>query len=220
MGKLVKFVASSAFDDYNQNYADNTTFWTLEDFIVRVGHAASTYYLTGWKKMYDEARAEGIPEVISFDATTLSEQFVKVERDSKTSEWVGEICHPSMSLPFDQQTSGFQNVFNAETGAELERSNIGATWRYKFLPKTSRQFFRIEKNKLRIWSNGDCNIKEARILYVPSISIGDGDAELPDGIVSYCIAATIAYMREASQRVIKESLDGNKNLLPQLEANT
>ncbi len=220
MGKLVKYVAQTAQDDFEQNYAAGTSFFTLNDYIVRVGNAAADFYRNGWKQSYDEMRAEGKKEVVAFDPTTLSEQFVKVKKDNETGQWAGALEKQAMSLPFDQQTSGYQNVFDAKTGEELERSNTNETWQYEYQPLNNRKFFRIDRSEIKVFTKWICNLRELRILYVPSITIGDGDEELPDGIVGYCIATTVMYMRaNADKKIIKKSLDGNQNEILETEMN-
>lgn len=220
MGKLVRYVAQAAFDDFNQNYADNTTFFQLEDFVYRIGNVASDYYRTEWKRMYDELRAEGSKEVVAFDSMVLSEQIVKVKKNNETGEWEGAFDKPIMSLPFDLQNSGVQNIFNAKTGEEIERSNINEAWQNKYQPYNNRMFFRVGKGTVTVFTKGNCNLQEIRILYVPSITIGDGDEELPDGIVSYCTVNTVAYMRGMQQgKIIKKSLDNNQNMVMETEMN-
>ncbi len=219
MPKQVKYIAQTALDDFYQNFTAPTDFFSLEDMIIRVGNAAGTYYLQAWKQYYDELRAERInAEVVCFDSESLAEQIVKVKSDG-SGAWVGVLERQAMSLPFDQQTSGFSNVFDAKTGEELERSNINETWQYKYQPTNNRKFFRIERDKIKIFTKGICNIQEVRVLFVPSIKIGDGDEWIPDGIVGYCIASTVSYMRSLAGRPIKKSLDLNENESMQSEMN-
>jgi len=217
MPKQVRYVATTAMDDYYQNFSTPTDYFTLDDFITRVGNVAADYYQKEWKRMYDEMRAERMSEIVGFDPESLSEQFVKVKKEG--SEWVGVIERPAMSLPFDMQTSGFQNVFDVKTGKELERSNINETWQYQYQPFNDRLFFRIDRNKIKISTKGNCNIQEVRILFVPSIRIGDGEEELPDGIIGYCIGATVTYMRALSGKPIKKSLDGSQDFTLETEMN-
>lgn len=218
MGQQIKFIASAAMDDFNQNYSDGTSFFLIEDFIYRIGNIAADMYRTLWRQMYDEIRQERRDEVVGFEPSVLSEQVVKVKKEGM--EWVGEIEKPAMSLPYDKQSSGFNNVFDAKTGIELERSNINETWQYQYLPYSNRLFYRIDKNRLKIFTKGSANIQEARMLYVPSISIGDGDAELPDGMVNYVITNTVGYMRAMQQgKIIKKSLDGQENMIMESEIN-
>lgn len=218
MPKQVKYIAQTAFDDFIQNYADQTTFWTLEDFITRIGNAAADFYQKGWKQYYDELRSERQNEVVCFDSESLSEQVVKLKRDG-SGKWVGDLINMAMSLPFDQQNSGFQNIFDAKTGKELERSNISETWQDEYLPKNNRFFFYIDRDQIKVTTKGDCNIQEVRILYVPSIKIGDGDEWLPDGIVSYCIGVTVQWMKALSGKPIKKTLDENENFTTETEMN-
>lgn len=218
MSKKIKYIAQSVQDDVEGNYAAGTSFFTLNDYIIRISHVASDYYRQGWKQMYDEARVEKREEIVSFDPTVLSEQVVKMKKEN--GEWVGEIKFPAMSLPWDQQTSGYQIVRDSKTGVELERSNINETWQYQYQPLNNRLFYRIEKQKIKVFTKGECNVQSVIILYVPSIAIGDGEAELPDGIIGYCAANTAAYIRaNMDKKIIKKSLDGNQDLILETEMN-
>lgn len=220
MGKLVKVAAQSAMDDFYQNFSDNTSYFQLEDFVYRIGTIAADYYTKEWQRMYAELRADRTQEVVAFDPTTLAEEFVKVKKDNETGEWVGDLLRKVLSVPFDLQTSGYQIVMDAKTGEELERSNINETWNYQYQPLNNRKFWRIDRGKIKVFTRGICNLQELRILFVPSITIGDGDEELPDGIVSYCISNTVAYMRAMAQgKIIKKALDNNPNMAFETEMN-
>ena len=218
MGQNIVIVAQNIFDDFLQNYADGTTFFTLDDFVQRAGFFAADFYRQEWKVQYDEIRQERRTEVVGFEPSVLSEQFSKVKKDGK--EWVGDIEKPAMSLPFDMQSSSFQNVFDIKTGEELERSNINEIWQYKYLPFTGKFLYVIDRKKIRIFTKGNCNIQEVRILYVPSIQIGDTEADLPDGIVSYVMMNTLNYFRSAKEGVIvKKAQDQNFNKVMESEIN-
>lgn len=214
----MKFIATQAQDSYYQQYQDGTSFFTLDDFLQRCGDVAADYYRQQWKVMYDELRQERRDEVVGFEPSVLSEQFVKLKKEG--TEWIGDIEKPAMSLPYDKQSSGFSNVFDVKDGTELERSNVNETWQYKYQPYTNRLFYRIDRNKVKVFTKGAANIQEVRILYVPSINIGDGEAELPDGIVNYVVMTTVSQMRQLQQGlVVKTSLDGNPNKIMEGEIN-
>lgn len=217
MPQKAKYIAERASDDFYQNFSTPTDFFTRDDFLVRVGSVAADYYQKEWKRMYDELRAERITEIVGFDAGFLSEQFVKVKKENNT--WIGNIVKQAVSFPYDMQNSGYQLVFDVKTGKEIERSNAHETWQDEYLPFNSKLFFYIDRNQIKITTKGNCNIQEVRILYVPSIKIGDGEEELPDGIIGYCVGATVEYMRQMAGRPVKKSLDGNQNESVQTEMN-
>jgi hypothetical protein len=218
MGQKMKYIATTAMDDYFQQYQDGTSFFTLDDFIQRCGNVSADFYRQQFRVMYDELRQERRDEVVGFDPSVLSEQFVKVKKQG--IEWIGDLEKPAMSLPYDKQSSGFQSVFDVRDGKELERSNISETWQYQYQPYTNRLFFRIDRNKIKVFTKGAANVQEVRILYVPSISIGDGEAELPDGMVNYVVMTTVSQMRQLSQgKIVKVSIDGNPNMIMESEIN-
>jgi hypothetical protein len=217
MGQKIAMIAQVCQDDYEQNYANGTSFFTLQDYIIRAGNVASDFYRNMWMQMYQELRQEKRDEVVGFEPSVLSEQIIKVKKEG--IEWIGEIEKPAMSLPYDKQTSGISNVFDLKTGKELERSNVNETWQYQYQPYTNRLFYRIDRNKIKIFTKGSANVQEVRVLYVPSITIGDGEAELPDGMVNYVVMTTISQMRALSDRPIKKSIDGQENIKFETEFN-
>jgi hypothetical protein len=218
MGQKMAIIGQLCQDDFEQNYANGTSFFVLSDYIIRAGNVAADFYRNQWRVMYDELRQERREEVVGFEPSVLSEQFVKLKKEG--IEWIGDLEKPAMSLPYDKQSSGFSNVFDIKSGIELERSNINETWQYQYQPYTNRLFFRIDRNKIKVFTKGAANVQEVRILYVPSISIGDGEAELPDGMVSYVITTTVSQMRQFSQgKIVKTAIDGNQNLVMEGEIN-
>jgi hypothetical protein len=217
MGQKIVYIAQLIQDDYEQNYASGVSFFTLQDYVIRAGNVAADFYKNQWRVMYDELRQERREEVVGFDPTTLSEQFVKLKREG--SEFIGILEKPAMSLPYDKQTSGFSNVFDAKTGQELERSNVNETWQYQYQPYTNRLFFIIDRNKVKVFTKGAANVQEVRILYVPSITIGSGEDELPDGMVNYVVMTTVSQMAALAGRPIKMALDSNPNMKFETEFN-
>lgn len=209
MGQKIAIIAQLCQDDFEQNYANGTSFFQLSDYIIRAGNVASDFYRNMWMQMYQELRQEKRDEVVGFEPSVLSEQIIELKRVS--GEFIGELEKPAMSLPYDKQSSGFQAVFDEKTGKELERSNINETWQYQYQPYTNRLFYRIDRDKIKVFTKGMANVQKLRILYVPSITIGDGEAELPDGMVNYVVMTTVSQMAALAGRPIKKSLDGNEN---------
>jgi hypothetical protein len=218
MGQKIAYIAQLCSDDFYQQYADGTSFFNLNDFILRASNVAADYYRQQWKLMYDEIRQERRDEVVGFEPSVLSEQTIELKKEG--TEWIGDIEKPAMSLPYDKQTSGISNVFDVKTGKELERSNVNETWQYQYQPYTNRLFYRIDRNKIKIFTKGAANVQEVRVLYVPSITIGDGEAELPDGMVNYVVMTTVSQMLQLSQgKIVKTSIDGNPNKIMESEIN-
>jgi hypothetical protein len=217
MGQKMKYIATQAQDSYYQQYQDGTSFFNLDDFLIRCGDVAADFYRSQWKVMYDELRQERKDEVVGFDPSVLSEQIIKLKKEG--IEWIGDLEKPVMSLPFDKQSSGVSNVFDIKSGEELERSNVNETWQYKLQPYTNRLFFRIDRNRVKVFTKGAANVQEVRVLYVPSITIGSGEDELPDGMVNMVIMTTISQMRALADRPLKMSIDNNPNMKFETEFN-
>ncbi len=217
MGQKIAYIAQLCQDDFEQNYANGVSFFTLQDYVIRAGNVAADFYRQQWKMMYDELRQERRDEVVGFDPSVLSEQIVKLKKDG--IEYIGDLEKPAMSLPYDKQSSGFSNVFDVKSGKELERSNINETWQYQYMPYTCRLFFRIDRNKIKIFTKAAAGVQEVRILYVPSIEMGDAETELPDGMVNYVVITTVTQMRALADRPIKMAVDGNPNIKFETEFN-
>jgi hypothetical protein len=218
MGQKISIIAQLCQDDFEQNYANGTSFFNLSDYVIRAGNVAADFYRNMWMQMYQELRQEKRDEVVGFEPSVLSEQTIELKKEG--IEWVGELEKPAMSLPYDKNTSGISNVFDAKTGEELERSSVNETWQYQYQPFTNRKFYRIDRNEVKVSAKSIAGVPKVRILYVPSITIGDEDAELPDGIINYVVMTTVSQMRAmAEQKVIKKSLDGQENVRFETEFN-
>lgn len=209
-------VAQYAMDQFYQNYRSNTDFFELKDFIFHCGSTLAAAFQQGYTEKYAEMRADRQEEVISFSHDWLAEQDLKVDRNAR-EPFVKLIQHP-MSFPFDQQDTGIQEVFALSPwGTELERSSITEVWQQKYYPATNRIFWWLDRDKIRFYNKGGCNIETVRVLYVPQIS---EDMQVPDALVDMAVVQTVARMKQIAEGVvIKKSLDGNDNKILQTELN-
>lgn len=220
MAIKLKYVAQACLDDYYQNYKTPTDFFDLNDFIYRCGAAATDFYNKLYREQYALMRADGeTGEAVSFSDDFLATQELKVE--TKDGEVFAKLEKQVMSFVYDQSNVGISNVFRLKPSPveEIERSDIDEFWQLKYLPTTCRIFWALDGEKVRLFNNTKNNVKEIRVLYVPSINGTDGDVELPDGIVQPVTMAVMTNMRNYAGKPIKTSLDNNPNTTLQSEAN-
>lgn len=224
MPQQLRYVAQLAMDNYYQQYKGEDDYWDLEDFVSMCGNTVSGLYSTFYQQEYAMLRQERKDEVISFDAGWLLEQEAEVQKAGDRLFAVLE--KPVMTFPYDQSSSGIQTIFITEPSSfdELERTNLGALWQLKYLPKTNRIFFYsdVEKtscvsiSKLGFINKGNCNIKKIRILYIPSMS--DEFANVADGIIADVVLKTVLAMKQmAANTVVDQTADQNSNKILQTE---
>lgn len=212
MPQQLKYVAQLALDNFFQNYRGESDFWELEDFISMCGNTISGMYYDIYKQQYAMLRQEKSTELVSFDTGWLVEEIVPVKQ--KSVQYLVEFDANVMTFPYDQNDIGIQNVFSGFD--ELERVTLGTLWQLKYVPKTNKVFYYSDLGKIGIYNNTNCNIKELRVLYVPSMT--DGDSPVADGIIGDAIAKTIMGMRQmATGQIVDKTDDFNTNKILQTE---
>jgi hypothetical protein len=215
MPEKLKIVAQYAMDEYLGSYADSTSFFTINDFIFHVGASLSAIYLAEYKQQYLELRQEKTESVVTFAADWLLEQEIEMKRVE--DEWVGTLKERPMSFPFDKQVVGIQSV--TSRGKELTRSNATETWMYKYLPVSDEIYYRAQTDKIRAFTNGDCNLNKVKVLYVPSIN--NPESDVPDGVIRQAIDYTVGTMKKMQEGVVvKQTADSNSNQILQTEINS
>ena len=218
MSKRLKFVAQEAMDLFYADFKSDIEFFDLDDFILYCGNSVEEIYSAWFKEQYALIRQEKKDEIVSFDPTWCDSQILDV------SEIEGRLFatykQPIMAFPYESQSSGLQNVFPVEMGAayEFERSSLDAVWHLKYLPTTNRIFFYSDINGVGFVNKGKCNVRKARVLYIPS---PHGLMNVPDGIVDMVKTKAVATIKELDKNnVVKKSLDQNLNRIIQSELNT
>jgi hypothetical protein len=224
MPQQLKYVAQLAMDNFFQQYKGENDFWELDDFISMCGNTISSMYLTFYQQEYSQLRQEKKDEVISFDAGWLLEQEVEVKKNGVGLYALLE--KPVMTFPYDKSSIGLQSIFITEPLSvdELERTSLAALWQLKYMPKTNRIFFYSDVaptdcmsiSKVGFVNKGSCNIKKIRVLYVPTMN--DGDANVPDGIISDAVTKTVLAMKQIEQgTIIDQTENQNSNKIMQTE---
>jgi len=208
MPKELKYIAQQAQDDFIQDYAGNTTFFTLEDWVQRCGSVLGEYYLNEFKAQYAELRQEKRDEVVGFSTDVLSELSLTFEGGQ--GEWTSKEKVNAFSFAYDKQNSGYQNVFITKPAPRKEaiRTSINELWQLEYSGTVNRIFWYPEGGKIKAVSKGFCNLQEAILYYVPSI---EEDMMVPDGVIDYVRRTAVQNMMIAAQQIVKETNNGNRN---------
>jgi len=223
MAVTLTYIGQQAMDGYFQNFRDNSSFFVLEDFMLRAATIIAEFYQKSYDAQYAMNRADKSDEVISFSSDILSEQDLKVER--KDQEVFSTLAFPVMAFIHDKQSTGAQELIPVNPyNAQLERSNITEVWQYKLMPLTERIFWRLQGDKIKYFKNGFANINEVKLLYVPAVLDKSGnvqaDALIADGVAEMAINSTIMKMKgEKDGVVVKKLNDENDNKVLQNEVN-
>lgn len=214
MAVSIQIVAQYAQDQFYQNYRGGTDFFELKDFVFHCGTTIGALYQQGYSEKYAELRQEGGEEVVSFSHDWLAEQVLLVQKEKK--ETFVKLGQRAMSFPFDKSDIGYQELFSLDPfGTDLERSSITEIWQQKYYPATSRIFWWPDRDKIRFFNNGECNINQVRLLYVPEIS---AEMDIPDALVQPAVMGTVERMKQIEKGVVvKKSLDQNDNKILQTE---
>lgn len=227
MPQQLKYIAQLAMDSFYQSYKTQDDFWEIEDFISLMGNTIAGMYLAIYQQDFAMLRQEKKDEVVSFDSGWLLEQEIDVKKEGRNL--IGYLDAPVMTFPYDRSSIGIQNVFITEpfSDNETERVTLSSLWQLKHLPKVDKVFFCTDLSstkdcdkaglgKIIFVNKGDCNIKKARVLYVPTMN--DGNAWVADGIISDAITKTVLSMKQIEQGTIVDSTNnGNENKIIQSE---
>ena len=85
------------------------------------------------------------------------------------------------------------------------------------MPKVNKILFYTDNTGIYFQCLGDFSLNKIRVYYVPKAS---PTMEVPDGIVADVITKTVMMFKEMAKGVvIKESIDNNKNKIPEGEIN-
>lgn len=216
MAQILKNIAQAAMDIYYGDFATDSDFFTIEDFITYCANTTTDLYLQEYRIKYQELRQEKSDEVVGFSHEWLASEMLEFK--SEDGELVAKMKKRVMSFPFDTQGVGLQDVVAiTPKGVSMERSNPTEFWQYKYLPTSNRVFWRLDGDTVRLYKNGSCTISKAKVYFVPTM---DKDTEVPDAIANYVITTTVMNMKQIQAGVvIDKSADGNQNKILQTEIN-
>lgn len=219
MPQLLKYVGQLAMDSYFQNYKGETDFWELEDFVRMCGNVISSMYYDFYKQQYGILRQDKKDEVVEFDAGWLLEQ------DADVKDGGAILPYPVMVFPYDQSSTGIQNVFSGSNFDQLERTSISALYQLNYVPKCNRAFWYSDvsitdgvlvNSRIGIKNLSDVQIKKIRVQYIPSMD--NENALVPDGIIGDAISKTVLTLKQmATGEVVDKTNDSNANKVLQTE---
>lgn len=217
MATAIKILAGRVMDLYYQDYAGNTEFFDLDDFIFNVGSAYSDLL----QKEYDSERmimrADREEGYVTFSHDWLQTQELQIVRKSEEGAYY-KLKQKPMSFPYDKWDIGIQNIFpvGSKFTRELIRDSVDKTWQDELLPNTKNVFWRLLKDSILV---KDSILQSAppaiRVIYVPEVSI---DLEIPNSRNGMITSMVLALMRGMeTNHLVKETNDQNKNKLPVTE---
>lgn len=204
------------------NYATANEFFDLNDYIYHSSNSVADLYMQEFRLQKAEMRQDRSDAVVSYSTDWLAEYEFTIQGDA--GKPYIPIDFPVMSFPYDNQNSGFQNLFiNLGTcEIEAERSNISERWQAKFLPTTDRIFFVVVPNKIEFINPSGAYLKgrKGTLLYVPGVG---SDMLVPDGIANQVINMTVQKMKVLLQGVVVDNsanTNPNKVLQTEIDPNT
>jgi len=219
LARSLQFVGQSAMDKYYQEYKSDNDYWDIDDFIAYVGENVSAFYQKIYDQKYAELRQEGKDEIVDFDISLLSQAVLDVDISLTKKKSTAKVPCGIMTFMGDNQNSGIQMVRPSGTGfdCEFERCTMQQLWALNYMPFTKKIWFTFDGINLQFTTSGICQSKKVIVYYVPSFN---PKMQIPDGIVSDVIAATILTMRkEFEGQTVKKTLDLNQNQPLQAEVN-
>lgn len=217
MATPIKILAGRIQDIYYEDYASNTQFFDIDDFIFNAGAT----YADLLQKEYDTERqimrADREEGYVTFSHDWLQTQVLPLKRKGEEGDYYKLVQKP-MSFPYDRWDIGIQNIFpvGARFKKELIRDSIDKSWQDDLLPNTKNVFWSLIQDTILVRSSVLQSAPPSiRVVYVPEIS---ELLEIPDGRVGMIRDAVLILMRKLeAEHLVKETNDQNKNKLPQTE---
>lgn len=218
MSLPIKIVAQNVMDAYYQQYADETAFFTLDDFVHHVGAAAGEIFRQEFQVAYAEQRQDTRGQsMVTLSQGMLVDEVLKVTK--KDGYWRAILENDVFTFPFDASDAGIQDVeaVKPANSCQLIRSRASVKWSLDIMPTMNKIFWWRDRDSIMFYSNTNANLTEVRVWYVPAIG---ENMLIPDAIVHLVERTAIAAMREAQQGVIvKQANDLNSNKIAQTEIN-
>lgn len=212
-----QIVGQQLMDLYYKQYKTNSDFFDLDDFIRFVGNAWAYLLVQEYKENYALMAKEGVIDVVGFSHDFIQEQVVDVRQEGNT--YFGRLKSPIMGFPYDQRTTGIQNVFpigNQGCG-EIIRASIDEQWMDCYLPRTSKRFWHLQTRDKMIFTNIEqCNLKKVSVLYIPAPE--DPNLIITEGKVGEVLSAAMLLMKGEENKIIPSVNNQNKDRIIQTEA--
>jgi len=206
-------------DLYYEDYASNTDFYDINDFIFQTGSAYAALLQAEYNQHRAEMRADRQEGYATFSHDWLQTQTIQITRSKEEGDYY-LLKQKPMSFPFDMWDIGIQNVFpvGARFTKELIRDSIDKSWQDDLLPNTKNVFWSLIQDRIIVKCNSVMVSPPPfiRIIYVPDVS---PDLEIPASRNAIITTTVISMMRKIVDEghLVKTTNNQNKNTLPVTE---
>jgi len=218
MSVLITDVAQQAQDLFYQEYKSMTDFFDIDDFVRFCGNAVGGIYQAAYEKLYAAIRNDKKDEIVGFDEDMLLDTTLTVKGEKYGDKFV-EFGDDVFHFMYSNQDVGVQNIviLTPDNNVDIERTTLTLRLAKKYRPRVNRVFWYSDNSGLYFQCEGNTNVKEIRVYYVPKVS---DSMKIPDGLVQDVIAKTVMLVKESAKNlVIKKSVDNNDNKLMETEVN-
>ena len=217
MATPIKILAGRIQDLYYEDYAGNSQFFDIDDFIFNTGSAYAKLLQDEYDSERQNMSIDREEGLISFSHDWLQTQVLQLNRKGEEGESY-LLKQKPMSFPYDKHDIGIQNVFpvGAKFTKELIRDSIDKSWQNDLLPNTKNVYWSLIKDSILVRGSV---LQSAppfiRVVYVPEISV---DLEIPNSRNAVITTMVLSLMRGMeANHLVKETNDQNKNKLPVTE---
>jgi len=218
LSKPLRYIAQQSMDLFFQEYKSMTDFFEIEDFVRNAGDAVTQIYEQTYRQVYAELKKEGKDEIVGFEDGILASADLEV-KDEKLGDKFVLFGDDVMHFMYSNQDVGIQDIaiLSPKCDAGIERITFSKRLNKKYMPKVNKILFYTDNTGIYFQCLGDFSLNKIRVYYVPKAS---PTMEVPDGIVADVITKTVMMFKEMAKGVvIKESIDNNKNKIPEGEIN-
>lgn len=218
MSVTLKQIADMAEDLYYQNYKADDQFFDLAHFKFLL----ATKYA---EIINDEYKANKLlnKTLTGFSWVEISQDWlitesVEIKRDK--DEMSAELSQGIFGFEFDALSSGVQFVNIGGQCGELVRISINDRFAVCRMPITAQIMYYVKGSKI-IFVNMNCDVKEAEVMYIPSVDCTNDDALLSDYKVHPMITETLNLMFGSKNgNIVDMTDDSNPNTSPATELDT
>lgn len=208
---------------YYQQYKSDEDFFKLFHFKYLAGSVVSKIMEDDYTKAKAESRSIDPYAEVDLPAEWLIPEENEVKKDG--SDNIIKLKHQPFSFPYDLLGRTVQRIENLSPGStctEWIRISIKEKWKFHYVPKGSKVFFAVIKDKIEVFA--DCKIGKVRVYYCPELtdpSFGEDGGIVPASKEADVISKTLTLMMAARQgTVVDTTNNSNPNKTIQTEIDT
>jgi hypothetical protein len=226
MSKL-SALAQNTMDLYFQEYRKDDEFFELYHF----SYLCSIAYARVLQDEYEKSYAMNLRETGVGMATISDDWFINVpitiSRTQKDTEALAsfEATIPCsiFSFRYDRSNAGIKEIIplNGRCG-DFIRTSLALKWSLKLIPGGTPEIFWFPMGKKIYFSNIQCGLSKATLVYIPSLSDLNAEAEVASAVEFMVVQETLNLMFTARQGkpVVDTTSDGNPNAIMETEVNS